>query len=72
MGPKKQHELLEDFKRLCPNLANDIAGWGVGEENAIRINLEDKRMFVFTYNSDDEWSLETLKKYAKRKEKSGK
>lgn len=68
VGPHKQHQLLESFKRLCPNLANDIVGWGVGDTNALRINLEDKRMFVFTYVSDDEWSLETLKAYAKRKE----
>ena len=60
--------LLENFKRLFPNLANDIASWGVGDDNAIRMNMEDKRMFVFTYISDNEWTLETLKAYAKRKE----
>lgn len=67
-GIHKQHMLMDQFKRLFPNMANDIASWGVGDDNAIRFNMEDKSMLVFTYVSDNEWRLETLKAYAKRKE----
>lgn len=68
MGPNKTHRVLDEFKRLFPKRAENIVSWGVGGDNCIRLNLEDYTMLVFTYVSDKEWSLETLKNYAKRME----
>lgn len=58
--------VYEVFEKKFNKLAQQIDTWFPNGQNCIRIRLEDKNEYIFTFNSESDWSLETVNSYLKR------
>lgn len=65
-----RHEYIyEKFEEMFNKLAQEAEAWFVKGKNCIKIRIPDKGDYVFTYNGDADWRLETATSYNKsRKE----
>ena len=50
----------------------DIDVWFPSGYNAIRIRLKNQAEFIFQYNTEKDWSIETVKSYINRMPKGDK
>lgn len=62
-------EIYNKFKELFPTFNEET--WITNGPDAIQITFDEKRdiKFIFTYVSDEVWSLETVKLYAENMKK---
>lgn len=59
-----KHEMIyEKFREIFPKA--EIKTWVVNGPNGIQVDLLDGSILIFTYVSDEEWGLETIKLYVK-------
>lgn len=65
-----RHQYIYDkFEEMFNKLAQEAETWFANGLNCIRIMMPDKGDYVFTYNNDADWRLETMHSYIKsRKE----
>lgn len=54
------------FKTLFPNYSESIVKWTPEKDGSIRIELTEKRFFVFHYIDDRTWKLESLRYHLKK------
>lgn len=61
------HNCVYDiFEKKFNKIAGQIEVWFPNGKNSIRIRLDDKNEYIFTFNSESDWSLETVNSYLKR------
>ena len=66
-------EIYNTFKTLMPFYGDKTVGWFPHGYNKIRVQLNTKEEFIFSWFKDGSWRFETLKSYLKhdgRKEKN--
>lgn len=56
-------EVLSRFQTYFPGLYGDIDLWFQNGKHSIRVRLKDRRELIFTYHSDSDWRLQTLKNH---------
>lgn len=66
------HDILKKFNAIFSEFNDLIELWAPNGRHSIRIRLNDKREFIFTYNSANDWCFETVTSYAKRIKKEDK
>ena len=59
---------VERFKQVFPEWGEKIVKWTPNKDGCIRIELEGKRFFIFTYIDDRTWKLETVRMHSKEEE----
>ena len=60
-------DIWKAFKDILPTYANETTEYFSNGKNSIRVRLGAvHRDFVFTYNSNKEWSFETLDHFIKK------
>lgn len=65
----KHQYVYEKFEEMFNKLAQEAETWFTNGLNCIRIRFPDRGDYVFTYNRDDDWRLETMTSWIKsRKE----
>lgn len=57
--------IFKKFKRIIGSL-NKLEDWFPNGKNSIRVRLISGSDFIFTYNSDDDWSVETVESYLRK------
>lgn len=65
------NEVFKMFKIYVPKYAELSTMWFPCGKNAIRIRLENRQEYVFTYHSMKNWSFETIDSFIKNKMKKG-
>ena len=61
--------IYEKFEEMFNKIAQEAENWYNNGKNCIRIHIPDRGDYIFTYNRDDDWRLETQASYIKsRKE----
>lgn len=58
--------ILKIFNRLLPQYYAQMVEWFPNGRDCIRVRLDNKREYVFTYNYDKDWSFETVICYMNR------
>ena len=61
-----QREVYEWFKTHFPMYAANAEEWFPNGKSSVRIKLRNGQELIMTYNSCDDWSLETLDRFIKR------
>lgn len=56
-------EVYEIFKKLFPSQINFVSEVFPNGANSIRIRKKDDDDFVFTYNAENDFSLQSLESY---------
>lgn len=59
-------QIFEIFKTVLPTFGERTTLWFPNGKNGIRIRIDDGREFIFTYDSKDDWSFETVDRYIKK------
>lgn len=60
-------DVWKAFEDVLPTYANEVTEFFPNGKNSIRVRLgASHRDFVFTFNSKDEWSFETIERFIKR------
>ena len=59
-------QIFEIFKTVLPTFGECTTLWFPNGKNGIRIRIDDGREFIFTYDSKDDWSFETVDRYIKK------
>lgn len=54
------------YEKLMPFYASQTKEYFPCGLNTIRVRLQDRREFVFSYGKDDSWCFETLDRYIKK------
>ena len=57
--------ILKKFIEIFPQYEATIELWFPSGKNRIRVRLIDRREFIFTYNSESDWCLETVDSFIK-------
>lgn len=52
---------LDRFKEVFPEWSQQIVKWTPNKDGCIKIELEGKRFFIFTYVDERTWKLETVR-----------
>lgn len=50
-------DVLAKFLEIFPMYQSQIRAFGPAGLNAILVELEGKRNYIFTYNSDNDWTF---------------
>lgn len=58
-------KILDYFKQLFPQYADQMTGWSPNGKNTIKIRLNGRQDFMFTYISKNNWRFETAGSYSK-------
>ena len=58
-------DVLKNFKDIFPQCSGQIAMWFPSGKNRIRVRLVNDHEFVFTYNNEKDWCLETVDSFIK-------
>lgn len=58
--------IVKIFNRLLPQYYAQMVKWFPNGRDSIRVILNDKKEYVFTYNYDKDWSFETVICYINR------
>ena len=61
-----QKDVLEKFKELFPQYAEQVEMWFPNGKNSIRVRTHERHDYVFTYHAKYCWSLETIDIYVDR------
>lgn len=56
-------KVFELFKQTFPQYAVDVDTWFPNGKNSIRLRMKNRKEFVLTYNSQEDWRLETIDSY---------
>lgn len=59
----KEQQLYSRFKEKCPGIlqGNFTCTFKKGKEkNSLKIRVDNKQAYIFTYNGEDNWSLERI------------
>lgn len=59
-------QIFEIFKTVLPTFGEHTTLWFPNGKNGIRIRIDDGCEFIFTYDSKDDWSFETVDRYIKK------
>lgn len=59
---------LQKFQNLFSNYASDIVRWTPYKDGSLKIELTQKRFFVFLYLDERTWKLESLRYHLKHEE----
>lgn len=59
-------KVFNKFETLFPEDAHNTLCWFPTGKNCIRVRLMSGREFIFTYNSDKDWTYETADAFIKR------
>lgn len=62
------HEVMKKFKELFCIEEREIDTWFQNGKNSIRVRNKNKVEFVFTYENDHDWCLETAERFLKKLE----
>lgn len=55
--------IYEKFEEMFNKLAQEADEWYNHGENCIRISFPDRGDYIFTYNGDGDWRLETMRSH---------
>lgn len=58
-----QRDVLKQFQRIFHPAKDSVTEWAPNGKNSVRVTLRDGSKFAFTYVSDDEWRLETVRSF---------
>lgn len=61
-----QKEILKQFGMYFPDIARQLKTWFPNEKHSVRIRTTNDREFIFTYNGEKDWILETADSYIKK------
>ena len=65
-------EVYEIFRMMFPKIADNTQTWFPNGKHSVRIRTKNGEEFIFTYDSKNDWVLETSKRYVRRiKQKEG-
>ena len=56
-------QAIDKFKTCFPFWADKIVKWTPNKDTTVRVELEGKIFFVFTYIDERTWKLETMRSY---------
>lgn len=62
-------KVFECFNRMFPGWRGSIEAWFPYGNSMIKIRLNNKMEFIFTYFSENNWKLETLDRFSERRRK---
>lgn len=57
--------MLERFKQVFPVWADDIESYTLQKDDTLKVELNGKRFYIFTYVNDVTWKLESVRMYKK-------
>ena len=60
---------VDRFAQVFPEWGKQIVKWTPNKDGCVRIELEDKRFFIFTYMDERTWKLETVRMHSKEVDK---
>ena len=63
------HSIYKIFDSWFPNLSKRVERRVADGPHGIRVRLNDKREYLFIYNSADDWSLGTYRHTTRKKQK---
>ena len=49
---------------MFPDIYKDVHKWQFNDKNEATLIMNNRRILVFTYESPNNWSLESIKHYA--------
>lgn len=59
-------EVLKQFESRFPDFSGDAVDvWFANGKNSIRIRQKNRMEFIFTFNGDKDWKLETIDSFMK-------
>ena len=59
-----QHvEVIDRLNKMFPNMTGHMKIWFPNGKNSIRVRRGDNKEFIFTYNNDEDWRLETTSSF---------
>lgn len=61
-----QKEILKQFEVYFPDIAKQMKTWFPNGKHSVRIRIANGREFIFTYNGEEDWMLETADSYIKK------
>lgn len=59
---------IDKFIQVFPFWEPHIVKWTPHKDGTLKVELTDKRFFIFTYWDERTWRLETVRSYEKKKE----
>lgn len=62
-------KVFEYFNRMFPGWRGSTEAWFPYGNSMIKIRLNNKMEFIFTYFSENNWKLETLDRFSERRRK---
>ena len=57
---------IDKFIQVFPQWEPQIVKWTPHKDGTLKVELTDKRFFIFTYWDDRTWRLETVRSYEKK------
>lgn len=61
---EKTDILKNKLQVMFPDIYNDVHKWQFNAKNEATLIMNNRRILVFTYESTNSWSLESIKHYA--------
>lgn len=55
-----QQNVFTVFKNKFPEIAENSTEWFPNGKSSVRVRLKDKQEFIFSYQSEKVWCLETI------------
>ncbi len=62
-------KVFECFNRMFPGWRGSTDAWFPYGNSMIKIRLNNKMEFIFTYFNENNWKLETLDRFSERRRK---
>lgn len=56
-------QLYGIFQEMFPSIAEKIRIYGPFDKDSLKVETTDKKFYVFNYNNDRDWGLQTYKNY---------
>ena len=63
MEKGRAFEIYKIFQFMFPEIGEKTKTYGPFDRNSIKINMTDKKVYIFVYFNERDWGLRTYKNY---------